>query len=104
MTRLEVSREIVGRRLDPIEFEWRERDAILYALGVGARPPADLDFLYEARGPRVLPTFALIASWYGMNFEGMPELRQKYGYEIALGVVLFFTLLTWVYLKKRKWF
>jgi acyl dehydratase len=67
MSRLEISREIVGMQLDPIEFEWKERDAILYALGVGARPPEDLDFLYEARGPRVLPTFALIANWYAVR-------------------------------------
>jgi acyl dehydratase len=67
MSRLEVSREIVGCQLDPIEFEWKERDAILYALGIGARPPEDLDFLYEARGPRVLPTFALIPNWYAVR-------------------------------------
>ena len=67
MARLEVSREIVGQELDPIEFEWKERDAILYALGVGARPPEDLDFLYEARGPRVLPGFALIPNWYAVR-------------------------------------
>jgi hypothetical protein len=40
MGRLEVSRDIVGRQLDPIEFEWKERDAIPYASGVGARPHA----------------------------------------------------------------
>jgi acyl dehydratase len=67
MARLEVSPRIVGTQLDPIEFEWKEREAILYALGVGARPPEDLDFLYEARGPRVLPTFALIANWYAVR-------------------------------------
>jgi acyl dehydratase len=67
MARAEISREIVGLTLDPIEFEWVERDAILYALGVGARPPEDLDFLYEARGPRVLPSFALIANWYAVR-------------------------------------
>lgn len=32
---------------------------ILYALGVGARRD-ELDFLYEGRGPRVLPTFAVV--------------------------------------------
>lgn len=46
----------------------------------------------------------VVGTWYGMNFEGMPELRTRGGYFVALGIVLFFTLLTWVYLKKRKWF
>ena len=46
----------------------------------------------------------VVGTWYGMNFEGMPELRAKYGYYIALGVVLFFTSITWVYLKRKKWF
>jgi acyl dehydratase len=77
MGRLEVSRDIVGRQLDPIEFEWKERDAILYALGVGARPPEDLDLLYEARGPRVLPTFALIANWYAVR--GLGQLIDTKG-------------------------
>jgi hypothetical protein len=43
---------------------WTERDAILYALGIGARHPRDLDLLYERAtpdGPIVAPTFALTA-------------------------------------------
>ncbi|MFF2720448.1 MaoC/PaaZ C-terminal domain-containing protein [Streptomyces sp. NPDC058011] len=40
-----------------------ERDAILYALAVGARPVEDLDLVFE-RDLRVLPTFALtLAQW-----------------------------------------
>ena len=33
---------------------------MLYALGVGGRPAEDLDFIYEGRGPKVLPTYAVI--------------------------------------------
>jgi acyl dehydratase len=40
---------------------------ILYALGVGARPPAELPLLNEACGPAVLPTFALIANWWAVK-------------------------------------
>ncbi|MEE4492758.1 MaoC/PaaZ C-terminal domain-containing protein [Streptomyces sp. BE230] len=51
-----------GRELGTRTVSWTERDAILYALAVGA--PADrLDLVYEER-LRVLPTFALtLAQW-----------------------------------------
>jgi acyl dehydratase len=62
-----VGADLVGVRLPPTEFAWDERDAILYALGVGASPPADLDYLYEGRGPKVLPTFALIPNWWAVK-------------------------------------
>jgi acyl dehydratase len=52
---------LVGLRLGPVEHRWSSRDAILYSLGIGARLPRDLAFLYERCGPRVEPTFALAA-------------------------------------------
>jgi acyl dehydratase len=52
---------LVGRRLGPVVHRWSARDAILYALGVGAVHPRDLPFLYEGYGPQVQPTFALTA-------------------------------------------
>jgi acyl dehydratase len=52
---------LVGHTLAPIAYDWTERDTIIYALGIGARLPADLDYLYEGRGPRVPATFALAA-------------------------------------------
>ncbi|BBY93596.1 3-hydroxyacyl-thioester dehydratase HtdY [Mycobacterium gallinarum] len=57
----------VGTKLDPTTFEWTEADTILYALGVGARPPHELDLLDERRGPGVLPTFALLANWWAVK-------------------------------------
>ena len=52
---------VVGLRLGPVEHRWSPRDAILYSLGIGARLPEDLQFLYERCGPQVEPTFALTA-------------------------------------------
>lgn len=46
----------------------------------------------------------IVGTWYGMNFENMRELSSPHGYKIALGVTLFFTVLTAIYLKRRKWF
>lgn len=40
---------------------------MLYALGVGARPPEDLDHLYEGRGPVVLPTYGVIPGLMAMG-------------------------------------
>lgn len=53
---------LVGHALDPLSWEWDDRDVMLYALGIGARLPEDLDFVYEGRGPRVAAPFPLAAT------------------------------------------
>lgn len=66
-----LSSDLVGTALRESTWSWGWRDAVLYALGIGARPgdgalvdaaadEGDLDFLYERRGPKVYPTFAVI--------------------------------------------
>jgi acyl dehydratase len=62
-----LSNDLVGTELAPTTFRWRDTDVILYALGVGARPPDELHLLDEQRGPAVLPTFALIANWWAVK-------------------------------------
>ncbi len=44
----------------------------------------------------------VVGTWFGMNFESMPEL--KHGYPYAVGVMLVTTGLMYWYLKKKKWF
>lgn len=61
-----ISKDLVGARLPGATYRWDRDDAIVYALGVGARPPAELDLLDETRGPAVLPTLALVANWWAM--------------------------------------
>jgi acyl dehydratase len=59
-----VSPSLVGLELGPVAYAWSPRDAILYSLGIGARYPTDLEFLYEGARPeglRVESTFALVA-------------------------------------------
>ena len=46
----------------------------------------------------------VIGTWYGMNFEFMHELQSPIGYRVVIGVTLVSTLLTFVYLKRRRWF
>jgi len=45
----------------------------------------------------------MIGTWYGMNFE-MPELKARYGYELAVAVTAFTTAATYWYFKRKKWF
>ena len=46
----------------------------------------------------------LVGTWYGMNFNDMPEMGfGKAGYFIALGMTVAATLGTMVYFKLKKW-
>jgi acyl dehydratase len=58
-----LNRDLAGTTTDPIEHAYSWRDTVLYALGVGARLPEELDFLFEQAGPKVLPTFAVVPSF-----------------------------------------
>lgn len=46
----------------------------------------------------------IVGTWFGMNFEGMPELRSPHGYAIATGVTLASTIATAIYLRRKRWF
>jgi acyl dehydratase len=57
-----INTNLVGKQSDPLKFEYTWKDTILYALGVGAKEK-ELDYLLELRGPKVLPTFAVVPSF-----------------------------------------
>jgi magnesium transporter len=48
-----------------------------------------------------IPT--MIAGIYGMNFEYMPELHWKFGYPLAIGVILVICVSLYGILRKNKW-
>lgn len=77
-TRMTVDPSTVGSRTRPFEFEYDFRTTILYALGVGATQN-ELDYLYEGRGPKVLPSFAVVPSYAPTT-----ELFALTGCELAL--------------------
>ena len=52
----------VGYETAPFFFEYDWKTTVLYALGVGATRD-ELDYLYEARGPRVIPSFAVVPAY-----------------------------------------
>lgn len=45
----------------------------------------------------------LIASWYGMNFQNMPETRGPHSYYVLIAVVLLVCVVLYRYLKKVQW-
>ena len=49
----------VGWKSEPTVMRYGWQQLTLYALGIGARA-SDLDYLYEGRGPRAFPTFAVV--------------------------------------------
>ena len=51
----------------------------------------------------VLMPPTLIASIYGMNFKNMPELEWRYGYSVALGLMLMAAVLPYLFFKWKRW-
>jgi magnesium transporter len=45
----------------------------------------------------------IVGTWYGMNFESMPELKWKHGYLYAFGLTAISTAVTVSYFKRKKW-
>ena len=46
----------------------------------------------------------LVASTYGMNFEFMPEIHFKYGYPMAIGLMIGAALYAlYLFLKRKGW-
>jgi len=48
-----------------------------------------------------LPT--LIAGIYGMNFKSIPELEWRFGYPIAIGLMIISLVMAAIYFKQKKW-
>jgi acyl dehydratase len=72
---------LVGAPSAPRVFTYGWKDAVLYALGVGARLPDELEYLYEGAGPKVLPTFAVVPS-----FDAMVDVASRLGANMAMVV------------------
>lgn len=58
-----LRKDAVGKISEPRKHSYDWKDVALYALGIGATT-SELDFLYEARGPRVFPTYAVVPTFY----------------------------------------
>lgn len=71
---------IVGKPGEPSTFEYAWKDIVLYALGIGAKID-ELDYLYEGRGPKTYPSFAVVPV-----FAPMFALLGKAGTNFAMVV------------------
>jgi acyl dehydratase len=69
----------VGKPGRSFEHTYTWKDCVLYALGVGARLPDELPFLYEGRGPLVLPTFAVVPAMPSMA-DAMARARVSFAH------------------------
>jgi len=52
----------VGYTTEPYEFKYDWKTVVLYALGIGAKRD-ELEYLYESKGPKVFPTFAVVPAY-----------------------------------------
>ena len=62
-----ISMDLVGMTFEPVSFNWSAKDVMLYAVGVGAKPEGELEYVFEGKGPRVLPTYAVIPGMLSMG-------------------------------------
>lgn len=49
-----------------------------------------------------IPLTFLVGVW-GMNFENMPELKWKYGYPVAWGIMVCIGVGVYIFLRTKKW-
>ncbi len=68
---------------------------------VGIRQNDDMRKISAWAAIAAVPT--LIAGVYGMNFDHMPELHMRYGYEGAVAVMLIVCGVLWRFFKRRDW-
>jgi acyl dehydratase len=59
---MSIDPKAVGLETPPHELAYDWRTVALYTLGIGASPD-ELDYLYEGRGPKVFPTFAVVPTY-----------------------------------------
>ena len=64
---------VVGKEGTPVSYTYGWKETVLYALGIGAKK-SELDYLYEGRGPKVIPSFAVVPM-----FQPMFEVLAKTG-------------------------
>src|SRR4051812_18586676 len=71
---------LVGKASTPSTFTYTWKDTVLYALGIGAKKD-ELDYLYEGRGPHVIPSFAVVPA-----FQSMFECVAQTGGDLSMVV------------------
>ena len=58
--------------------------------------------IFSVASVSLLPP-TLVASSYGMNFQFMPELTWRFGYPLAIGLMVLSAVVPMLYFRKRGW-
>lgn len=77
---MSLNLDAVGYTTQAFEFQYDWKTVVLYALGVGAKRN-ELDYLYEKRGPVVLPSFAVVPTYAALE-----PLVEKSGADFSMVV------------------
>lgn len=51
----------------------------------------------------MLMSVAAVTGWYGMNFQGMPELGSRFGYPGAIAFVSTVLVIEFIFFKRKRW-
>ena len=78
-----IDLSVIGKELPAVEYEFTQRDIMLYALGIGAgADPEDLKFVYEGE-LEVLPTFGVVPP-----FPALFKIMDVEEVDISLAAIL----------------
>ena len=85
-TTMPLDLSFIDKPSEPSTFTYGWKDTVLYALGIGAKnatkeSPNELDWLYEGRGPKVIPSFVVVPM-----FQPMLDCIVKTGGDLAMVV------------------
>lgn len=72
------------------------------ALGLISIEQSSIIKIFSVAAVALLPP-TLIASIYGMNFDFMPELSQRWGYPVALAAMVISVMLPLAWFKRKGW-
>ncbi|MBN9060817.1 MAG: magnesium transporter [Rhizobiales bacterium 65-9] len=71
-------------------------------LGLVSLEQNDIIKLFSVMAVVLMPP-TLIASIYGMNFKNMPELDWAFGYPAAIGLMIVFAILPFIFFRWKRW-
>ena len=100
---LKIATRDIRSLTDHADFQTQRATFLLNAsLGLIDREQNDIVKTLTVAATAFLPP-TLIASIYGMNFSVMPELTWRFGYPLALGLMILSALLPLWYFRRRGW-
>lgn len=101
--RLQLMIKDVNSLINHADFSFERLDYLQdTALGLINIEQSNVTKIFTVASLFFLPP-TMIASIYGMNFSFIPELKWRYGYLLALGLMIMASLLTYWYFKHKKW-